>query len=133
MHRVLRAFGLGVAAVMAIAFLAGSAEAAELILLRLECKKAQEITHPDEPYLKVNGKQVSSPTKMDKGAIRDLSSIPAISFDKKVKVELFEYDKPDPDDLLGEQIITSNQAGQGELTVVFNEDGALYELTYKVR
>lgn len=48
------------------------------------------------------------------------------------QVQLWEDDAPDPDDFLGEHLVTLGAAGGGVQTAEFRLDGASYDLQYEV-
>lgn len=106
----------------------------KLRLISLFCSTTEDTTGADEPYLLVNGVKVwgmESPGLNNKETA-DLSALPVIEFGTRARVELFDLDSPDDDDLLGRFYAGKMQLGQGEVEYKFVEDDADYTLTYEV-
>ena len=105
-----------------------------LRLISLFCSKTEDNAGADEPYLLVNGVKVwgSESPGLNNKETADLSALPVISFDTRARVELFDVDSPDDDDLLGRFYAGRGQLGQGEVEFKFVEDDADYTLTYEV-
>jgi hypothetical protein len=104
-----------------------------LQLVKLVCIQTEDSTGADEAYLRVAG------TKVWSGDINDnqtkyLESLTPRAFTNQVLIQLYDADTGvfDSDDFLGEHMVYAWEAGQ-EHTVQFTEDGAEYELTYRVR
>jgi hypothetical protein len=106
----------------------------KLRLISLFCSTTEDITGADEPYLLVNGVKVwgSESPGLNNGETADLSAVPVIDFNTRARVELFDEDSPDDDDLLGRFYAGKMQLGQGEVEYKFVEDDADYTLTYEV-
>ncbi|WP_158718775.1 hypothetical protein [Streptomyces griseus] len=105
-----------------------------LRLISLYCSKTEDDTGEDEQRLLVNGVQVwgaESPGLNDRETA-DLSAVPPVLFSTRARVELFDSDSPDDDDLLGRFYAGAAQLGLGELEYKFTEDDADYTLTYEV-
>jgi hypothetical protein len=128
-------------------------------LLRLECLGAQEVDG-DETYMKVNSVVTwrSAPDKMHhvpefdnhvaeydfvEGRKRSHNGWVAMTpFDASafvlrdcqgtVTVEIWDADTLTGDDSFGATPIDSTQAAGGEISVMFQRDGANYRLTYRV-
>jgi hypothetical protein len=106
----------------------------QLRLISLFCSTTEDTTGADEPYLLVNGVKVwgSEVPGLNDQQTADLSAVPVIAFDTRARVELFDEDSPDDDDLLGRFYAGKGQLGQGEVEYKFVEDDADYTLTYEV-
>lgn len=106
---------------------------ARLKLLDLRCIKPEE-RGGDEAYLVVGGEKVWKTDNIEKGDVASLRSVDMIDFDDKVKVELWDQDTGflDKDDHLGTFYAKESALGQDELDHSFDEEGAEYELIYKV-
>lgn len=106
----------------------------KLRLISLFCAKTEDNTGADEPYLLVNGVKVwgSESPGLNDQETADLSAVPVIDFNTRARVELFDEDSPDDDDLLGRFYAGKMQLGQGEVEYKFVEDDADYTLTYEV-
>ncbi len=85
----------------------------------------------DEPYLKVGGRKKWGSGDFCQGQTADLTGVRRTRFGSQIRVELWERDPWDPDDKLGEAIITSDIVDQ-EQEVFFTDDDAEYLLTYVV-
>ena len=112
--------------------LAVPATAAEVRFISLRCLTTEDNSGPDEAYLIADGRKIWGRQDINNGQTADLRQVAPIRFEQRVKLELWDYDWPDSDDWLGDVVITADQAGRGELTVTFTEDGASYVLTYIV-
>ncbi len=123
---------LDICAMSAAAVLTAAAgvEAAQLQLKKIRCVK-QDITGPDEPYIKVAGQKVWGPKDMQPNMTHDLSGVAAKTFTGQVALSLYDYDTPDPDDFLGENEISDSIAGQGVKKVSITEDEAEYEIEFE--
>jgi hypothetical protein len=106
----------------------------KLRLISLYCSTTEDDLGEDEPYLLVNGVKVwgAENPGLNNGDTADLSAVPVIDFGTRARVELFDEDSPDDDDLLGRFYAGKSQVGQGELEYKFVEDDADYTLTYEV-
>ncbi|MGW3668844.1 hypothetical protein [Streptomyces sp. NPDC005141] len=105
-----------------------------LRLISLFCSKTEDNTGEDEQRLLVNGVQVwgaESPGLNNTESV-DLSAVPVTTFSVRARVELFDSDSPDDDDLLGRFYAGRMHLDQGELEYKFVEDDADYTLTYEV-
>lgn len=128
-------------------------------LLKLECLGAQEIDG-DETYLKVNSviKWRSAPDKMhhlpefenhvaeydfvngrkrnNQGWISlnpfDPSAFILTESEGTVMIEIWDADTLTSDDNFGTTPIDASQEAGGEISVLFQRDGANYRLTYRV-
>jgi hypothetical protein len=120
-------------AVLAPALKAGLAvQTAKLHLISLHCLKTEDIVGPDHAYLLVNGLKVWGPQALGNGDTADLRQVGAVPFTGSARLSLYDKDFADPDDWLGDVVISPSQAGRGERTAVFSQDGAHYVLTYTV-
>jgi hypothetical protein len=106
----------------------------QLRLISIFCTRTEDNTGADEPYLLVNGVKVwgSEAPGLNNQQTADLSAVPVIGFGTRARVELFDGDSPDDDDLLGRFYAGRGQLGQGEVEYKFVEDDADYTLTYEV-
>jgi hypothetical protein len=105
-----------------------------LRLISIQCIETEDSTGGDEAYLRVAGNKVWGPKSINNGGAYDLTSIEPKLFVGQVEVSLFDEDSGflDDDDWLGTATITSSEAGLGNRTVFFTQDGANYKLTYRV-
>ncbi|AJF67416.1 hypothetical protein [Streptomyces vietnamensis] len=105
-----------------------------LRLISLHCTTTEDDHGEDEQRLLVNGVQVwgAESPGLNNGDTADLAAVPLIDFNTRARVELFDDDSPDDDDLLGRFYVGRSQLGQGELEYKFTEDDADYTLTYEV-
>ena len=94
-------------------------------VLRIKCRKRQDNSY-DEPYIKVNGKRVWSGEKMSEGQTREIHQ--DSRFIRRAVVRLYEADWPDPDDFLGEHVITRADINSGEQELPFRESRADYSI-----
>ncbi len=100
-----------------------------LKLWTLTCNKTEDFIGADDPYLCVNGDKVWGPIKAKAGETLIINK--QLEFRGNAVVQLWEKDI-DPDDLLGSQTVSNNEAGNGRLEVKFTEKNADYVLTYEV-
>jgi hypothetical protein len=105
-----------------------------LRLISLFCSTTEDTTGADEPYILVNGNKVwgSESPGLNDTETADLSAVPVLPFNTRARVELFDNDSPDDDDLIGRFYAGKLQVGQGELEYKFVEDDADFTLTYEV-
>ena len=95
-------------------------------LIRITCHEQEDWTGDDEPYIKINGKVVWGPKDMRKGETREIYR--DYQFNHRARVALYERDDWDPDDFLGEHVITRADIDKGEQAFSFMEDGANYTI-----
>jgi len=100
-----------------------------LKLWTVTCNKTQDAIGSDDPYLCVDGKKVWGPIKAKAGETLIINK--QIEFRGNAVVQLWEKDI-DPDDLLGTQTVSKNEAGNGKTEAKFTEKGADYFLVYEV-
>ncbi|MGG7569098.1 hypothetical protein [Streptomyces sirii] len=91
----------------------------------LECVEQEDWNGADDIYITINGVRAYS-TSIEKGDKRHIDKSFPFSGDVAT-VRMYESDRLDDDDLLGEQIPL---LGEGEMK--FREDGAHYTLSYKL-
>ena len=101
-------------------------------LVSLDCIETEDTTGADELYLKIRGKTVWS-GNLNNGGDVDLATVPSKEFYGQTNIDLYDDDWPDADDWLGSNAVYATEAGQGDHTVSFKEDGAHYVLTYRVQ
>lgn len=112
---------------------------AKLRLLGISCFKVNDITNPDEPYIKLknaNGTTVDpywSDDNFNRGDGRVIS-VALHTFDNYVDVYLMEADSPplNPDDQIGVYRVLSTLAGQGTQVHRYIGDDADYSLFFEV-
>jgi hypothetical protein len=78
----------------------------------------------DEPYLKVNTKFWSSPGSMDNGSRATVDRTVHVGD----KVKAYDADSPDPDDLIGSDVIEPALAGG---TLVWESGHAKYRAAWR--
>jgi hypothetical protein len=133
-----RQLGASVAATaMAASMLLSGASAASaapsyrLELVSLECLDTETTWGPDHAYLRVNGETVWA-RHMNENHTERFTTDTHRNFDAWASIQLWDDDSPDADDLLGTVTATPADAGKGERTGYFREDGADYKLIYRV-
>ncbi len=108
----------------------------KLQLMQLTCTQTEDLTGPDEAYLKVNGTTIWGPSSTSNGQTHNLLPVVPITFLGAAVVELFDRDVGsllfDPDDFLGAIAVTSASVNLGPQAGHFSEDGAAYLLVYQV-
>ncbi|GAB4173497.1 MAG: hypothetical protein Fur006_02870 [Coleofasciculaceae cyanobacterium] len=102
----------------------------QLKLIALECIETED-SGEDEAYLRVKGVKVWG-RSINSGQTADLSGLPLISFNRRARIELYDEDWPDADDLLGITYAIRSHIGQGEIEYNFTDDDANYKLTFEV-
>ncbi len=108
---------------------------AQLQLMQLTCNKTEDLTGPDEAYLRVNGAVIWGPVSMSKGSTQNLTFLPPFPFFGFAVVDLFDQDVGgifDPDDFLGAVVVSAASLGAGPQAGSFTGDGANYLLVYQV-
>ncbi|NEP17290.1 MAG: hypothetical protein F6J97_10340 [Leptolyngbya sp. SIO4C1] len=106
---------------------------ANLKLISLECKKTEDWSGADEPYLRVNGNNVWGPISLNNGQSATVDR--TVEFSQTAEIALYDQDVGswfDTDDHLGTLAANTDQVGQGEQRGRFNKDGADYTLTWEV-
>ena len=104
-----------------------------LKLTTLECKVTEDYTGADDAYLRVNGKKVWGPKKMNNNDTKEVNL--DFKFTTNISVTLYDEDAGgpiDPDDNLGTVVARADQAGTGEQQGAFTQSCALYVLYYEV-
>ena len=104
-----------------------------LKLISIECKRTEDITGADNPYLRIKGIKVWE-AKMNDEQSKDLGGVPAIDFSGRARITLMEGDAGyfDDDDDLGTTYAYKSMAGKGVQEHHFTGDGAHYILTFEV-
>jgi hypothetical protein len=103
---------------------------ANLRLISLECHTTED-SGDDEAYLRVKGVKVWG-GDINSGQAVDLSGSALIEFNRRARIQLFDEDWPDSDDLLGTTYARRSHIGQGEIAYEFTDDDAHYTLTFQV-
>lgn len=101
-----------------------------LRVLSIRCHEQEDWTGDDDPYIRINGIDFWGPKSMDTGQTRIINK--SHSFSHRAIIKLYEQDDVDPDDYLGEQIVTRNHIGRGEIELPFKEDDANYSIWVEV-
>jgi hypothetical protein len=103
-----------------------------LVLVSLDCRETEDWLGADEAYLRVHGVTVWGPQSMNDGDSLDINR--SVPFSSTAKIRLYDADTGifDNDDFLGEVTATASQANRGEQYASFTQDGANYQLTYRV-
>ncbi|MGW2412297.1 hypothetical protein ACWCV5_08905 [Streptomyces tubercidicus] len=100
---------------------------AVLYLDALKCVTSEDWTGQDEPAIHLGGHGVVKTLQVEEGGEYNVDV--TVHFTNEIAVTLVEKDDPDPDDNLGQKVISDKQ---GNRSVVFKRDGAHYELSYSV-
>lgn len=95
-------------------------------VLRITCHEQEDLTGDDDAYIKINGANFWGPRSMDTGQTREIRR--DYQFLHRAKIALYEQDDLDPDDFLGEHVITRADIGKGEQELPFKEDDANYSI-----
>lgn len=106
---------------------------AKLKLISLECKKTEDSAGADEPYIRVNGKNVWGPISLNDGQSATIDI--TVDFSQSAEIELFDQDPGifgDKDDHLGTLTAKVDQIGKGEQRGKFTKDGADYTMNWEV-
>jgi hypothetical protein len=103
-----------------------------LVLVSLDCRETEDWLGADEAYLRVHGVTLWGPQSMNDGDSLDINR--TVPFASTAKIRLYDADTGifDNDDFLGEITATASQVNRGEQYASFTQDGANYQLTYKV-
>lgn len=95
-------------------------------LYRITCHEQEDWSGDDHPYIKVNGEIVWGSKRMDVEQTHEIDV--DCLFNHRAKVTLYERDDWDPDDFLGEHVVTRADIGKGEQEIPFAEDDASYSI-----
>ncbi|QDU42650.1 hypothetical protein Mal52_11170 [Symmachiella dynata] len=101
-----------------------------LRVLSLICHEQEDNTGHDDAYIRINGSDFWGPKPIHEGQPRVINK--DYLFNRRAKIGLYESDDWDPDDFLGEQMITKANVGQGEIELPFKEDDANYTIYVEV-
>jgi hypothetical protein len=111
----------------------GTKMSRSLHLISITCVNRDDTLNRDKPSLKVNGNTVWSGEGFASGTSQSLISVAAQPFNTSTDMELWEIDAwPNPDDFLGRYTVRAAEAGAGPKTATFSDDGALYQVSYRV-
>lgn len=104
-----------------------------LQLISIECKRMEDFTGSDTPYLRIKGNEVWR-DRMKNEDSRDLRRLPTILFSGKARITLMEGDTGflDDDDDLGTTYAYKWMAGKDDQEHHFTGDGSHYILTFQV-
>src|SRR5262245_56880130 len=102
---------------------------ANLRLISLECIETED-AGDDEAYLRVKGIKAWG-GEINSGETADLSGLPLIHFNRRARIQLFDEDWPDSDDLLGTTYALRSHVDQGDIEYRFTDDDAEYALTFQ--
>ncbi|MFE5837767.1 hypothetical protein [Arthrobacter sp. NPDC056493] len=111
---------------------ASSSSSYRLVLVSLDCRETEDWLGADEAYLRVHGVTVWGPQSMNDGDSLDINR--SVPFSSTAKIRLYDADTGifDNDDFLGEVTASASQVNSGEQYASFTQDGANYQLTYRV-
>ncbi|WAS90797.1 hypothetical protein [Nannocystis punicea] len=105
-----------------------------LKLISLKCITTEDLTGPDEIYLRIGGDTVWGPNSMNDGDEENLDFI-QINFGYKIRIDLYDEDSgwfDDDDDHLGTHYAYEEYVGKGQKEQRFTGDDAEYLLTYEI-
>lgn len=107
-----------------------------LKLQSLTCHDPEDWQGRDEIRIQAGGK-TRWKGKMRQGDTADLTKVPSISFDKTLAIDVWDYDKHDPNDHIGTAHASKSQEGAGEMTARFRHLHPLwgkvdYRMVWKV-
>ncbi|MEG4227369.1 hypothetical protein QUA35_15550 [Microcoleus sp. N9_B2] len=109
---------------------------AKISLSRLKCIKVSSGGGADDVYAKffIDGREagrwpISGDYDMRVGDVAFINM--AFSFNKDLKVELWEYDSTSADDYMGAHIFSATGSGSGTIKLTDPKEGNLYELSYE--
>lgn len=117
------------------ALLSGAALANDLTLKTIYCKSTEDWAGSDECELRIftDGSGVPLKLRKDLNDGQTWSLNRTFSFNKTLKIELWDLDSPDSDDLLGTLMITSTTSGGTNISRRFTRDDADYTVTYDLK
>ncbi|MBD2199636.1 MULTISPECIES: C2 domain-containing protein [Calothrix] len=109
---------------------------AKIVLSKLKCIKTSSGGGADDVYAKffVDGQQtqkwpISGDYDMRVGDEAFINQ--TFSFNKDLKVELWEYDSTSADDYMGTHVFSATGSGSGKITLADPKEGNVYELGYE--
>ena len=97
---------------------------------RITCHEQEDWTGDDHAYIRINDTNFWGPKSMDVGQTRIINK--PHFFSHRAIIRLHEADDWDPDDFLGEQVVTRKHIGHGEIELPFKEDDANYSIWVEV-
>lgn len=111
-------------------------EMAKIVLNQLKCIKTSSGGGADDVYAKffVDGREtqrwpISGDYDMRVGDVAFINL--TFSFNKDLKVELWEYDSTSADDYMGTHVFSATGSGSGKITLSDPKEGNIYELGYE--
>jgi hypothetical protein len=109
---------------------------AQIILTKLKCIQASGGGGADDVYAKflVDGQQtrrwpMRGDVDMNRGDEQFINQ--TFSFQKDLKIELWEYDSTSSDDSMGAYIFSATGSGSGKIVLHDPKEGNIYELGYE--
>lgn len=109
---------------------------AKIVLSKLKCIKTSSGGGADDVYAKffVDGREtqrwpISGDYDMRQGDEAFINQ--TFSFNKDLKVELWEYDSTSADDYMGAYVFRTTDSGSGRITLSDPKEGNIYELGYE--
>ena len=95
-----------------------------LKLISLVCHTTEDITPPwkptDDPFIRVNGVEIWRGRIHSGESLKLAGDKQLLPFTGTSRIDLYEYDSPDPTDHLGTDFVWDRQAGSGPLPLNFN-------------
>lgn len=109
---------------------------AKIVLTKLKCVKTSSGGGADDVYAKffVDGREaqkwpISGDYDMNVGDEAFINQ--TFSFDKDLKIDLWEYDSTSSDDYMGSHIFPATGSGSSKITLSDPKEGNVYELSYE--
>jgi len=107
----------------------------KIVLTKLKCIQTSSGGGADDVYAKffVDGQQTQRwPMRgdIDMGRGDEQFINQTFSFQKDLKIELWEYDSTSSDDYMGAYIFSATGSGSGKITLSDPKEGNIYELSY---
>jgi len=101
-----------------------------LRVLSITCHEQEDWVEKDDAYIRINDVDFWGPKEMGKNQTRIVNK--DYKFRRRAIIKLYEEDDLDPDDFLGDQVITKDHIGDGEVELPFKQDDAHYTMTVEV-
>jgi len=118
-----------------VGLFAGAATANDVVIKTLYCKSTEDSLGGDECELRIYVDGAGSPIKIQKDLNdgKTWSVNRTFSYNKTLRIELWDLDSPDPDDLLGSLMISPTSSAGVTIKQRFTRDDADYTLTYDLK
>ncbi len=117
------------------ALFTGAAHAHDISIKKIYCKSTEDWTGADNNELRIFVDGATTPIKLNyrlnDGQTWTLNK--TYKYAKSIKIELWDLDSPDADDLLGTLSITPTTAGGTNVSRRFTRDDADYTITYDLK